>query len=44
MTGGRIVILEIQEKFAAGMSGGLAYIYDVNGNFASLCNTEMVDL
>jgi len=45
MTGGRIVILgDTGRNFAAGMSGGLAYIYDVNGNFASLCNTEMVDL
>jgi len=43
MTGGRIVILgDTGRNFAAGMSGGLAYIYDVNGNFASLCNTEMV--
>ncbi|HTQ63541.1 MAG TPA: glutamate synthase large subunit [Puia sp.] len=45
MTGGRIVILgDTGRNFAAGMSGGIAYVYDVNGNFASLCNKEMVDL
>jgi glutamate synthase (NADPH/NADH) large chain len=26
------------------MSGGIAYVYDVTGNFASLCNMEMIDL
>jgi glutamate synthase (NADPH/NADH) large chain len=31
-------------NFAAGMSGGIAYVFDVKGTFASLCNTEMVDL
>ena len=45
MTGGRVVILgDTGRNFAAGMSGGLAYVYDVNGNFSSLCNKEMVDL
>jgi len=45
MTGGRVVILgNTGRNFAAGMSGGIAYVYDVNGNFASLCNKEMVDL
>jgi len=45
MTAGRVVILgNTGRNFAAGMSGGLAYVYDVNGNFASLCNKEMVDL
>jgi glutamate synthase (NADPH/NADH) large chain len=45
MTGGRIVILgETGRNFAAGMSGGIAYIYDVKGNFASNCNQEMVEL
>jgi glutamate synthase (NADPH/NADH) large chain len=45
MTGGRVVILgETGRNFAAGMSGGIAYIYDVNNRFASLCNIEMVDL
>ena len=45
MTGGRVVILgDTGRNFAAGMSGGLAFIYDLKGNFASLCNQEMVDL
>ena len=45
MTGGRVVILgDTGRNFAAGMSGGIAYVYDVKGNFANNCNTEMVDL
>ena len=45
MTGGQVIILgETGRNFAAGMSGGLAYVYDVNARFASLCNTEMVDI
>jgi glutamate synthase (NADPH) large chain len=45
MTGGRVVILgNTGRNFAAGMSGGIAYVYDVEGKFASLCNTEMVEL
>ena len=45
MTAGRVVILgNTGRNFAAGMSGGLAYVYDVNGDFSSLCNKEMVDL
>jgi glutamate synthase (NADPH/NADH) large chain len=45
MTGGVIVVLgDTGRNFAAGMSGGIAYIYDPNGRFASLCNTAMVDL
>jgi glutamate synthase (NADPH) large chain len=45
MTGGRVVILGATGRnFAAGMSGGIAFIYDVKGQFASLCNKEMVDL
>jgi glutamate synthase (NADPH) large chain len=45
MTDGRVVILgSVGRNFAAGMSGGIAYIYDVTGNFTSRCNTEMVDL
>lgn len=31
-------------NFAAGMSGGVAYIYDEEKEFSSVCNTEMVDL
>jgi glutamate synthase (NADPH) large chain len=45
MTGGRVVILgDTGRNFAAGMSGGIAYIYDVKGKFADNCNKEMVDL
>ena len=45
MTGGRVVILgSTGRNFAAGMSGGLAYVYDVDGKFPSLCNQEMIDL
>ncbi len=45
MTGGVAVILgNTGRNFAAGMSGGIAYVYDVNGNFPSNCNKEMVDL
>jgi len=45
MTGGRVVILgKTGRNFAAGMSGGIAYIYDVNNTFSTNCNTEMVDL
>jgi glutamate synthase (NADPH/NADH) large chain len=45
MTGGRVVILGATGRnFAAGMSGGIAYVYDVKQQFASLCNKEMVDL
>ena len=45
MTGGRAIILgETGRNFAAGMSGGIAYVYDVNHNFDILCNREMVDL
>ena len=31
-------------NFAAGMSGGIAYVYDENGTFKDLCNQEMVSL
>ncbi len=45
MTGGRIVILgDTGRNFAAGMSGGIAYVYDVKGKFSGNCNPEMVDL
>ncbi|QEC67066.1 glutamate synthase large subunit [Panacibacter ginsenosidivorans] len=45
MTGGLAVILgDTGRNFAAGMSGGIAYVYDVQGKFASMCNTEMVEL
>ena len=45
MTGGRIVILgSVGRNFAAGMSGGIAYVLDMNRDFASKCNTETVEL
>ncbi len=45
MTGGRVVILgDTGRNFAAGMSGGISYVYDVKGNFSANCNPEMVDL
>jgi glutamate synthase (NADPH/NADH) large chain len=45
MTGGRAVILGATGlNFAAGMSGGIAYVWDLNGDFASKCNQGMVDL
>ncbi len=45
MTGGTVVILgDTGRNFAAGMSGGIAFIYDVKGSFPELCNKEMVDL
>jgi glutamate synthase domain-containing protein 3 len=45
MTGGCVVILgETGRNFAAGMSGGIAYIYDANSTFSEKCNIEMVDL
>jgi len=45
MTGGTAVILGATGRnFAAGMSGGIAYIYNVQNNFEAMCNMEMVDL
>ena len=45
MTGGRMVCLgETGINFAAGMSGGIAYIYDPQGAFPPRCNMEMVGL
>jgi glutamate synthase (NADPH) large chain len=45
MTGGRAVILgPTGRNFGAGMSGGLAFVYDPEGDFPSRCNPEMVDL
>ena len=45
MTGGVVVVLgETGRNFAAGMSGGIAYIYDPENNFATNCNMSMVDL
>ncbi len=43
MTGGRVVVLgKTGINFAAGMSGGIAYVYDADGTFESNCNTSMV--
>jgi glutamate synthase (NADPH/NADH) large chain len=43
MTGGNVVILgETGRNFAAGMSGGTAYVWDVNNTFIRNCNMEMV--
>ncbi|MEM8502718.1 MAG: glutamate synthase large subunit [Cyanobacteria bacterium P01_D01_bin.1] len=45
MTGGKAIILgRTGRNFAAGMSGGVAYVLDEAGDFASRCNTEMVGL
>jgi glutamate synthase (NADPH/NADH) large chain len=45
MTGGRALILgETGRNFAAGMSGGLAWVYNPNHTFSENCNMEMVDL
>lgn len=45
MTGGRVVVLgPTGINFGAGMSGGIAYVYDEDGRFDSLCNTDMIDL
>ena len=45
MTGGTVVVLgKTGRNFAAGMSGGIAYVYDEDGQFASRCNTSMVSL
>jgi glutamate synthase domain-containing protein 3 len=43
MTGGRVVVLgPTGLNFAAGMSGGIAYVYDADGGFRGRCNTELV--
>ncbi|WP_271255267.1 glutamate synthase large subunit [Pseudanabaena sp. Chao 1811] len=45
MTGGKVVVLGLTGRnFAAGMSGGVAYILDESGDFATRCNTSMVGL
>ena len=45
MTGGRVVVLGgTGRNFAAGMSGGIAYVLDLDGDFREHCNTEMADL
>jgi glutamate synthase domain-containing protein 2/glutamate synthase domain-containing protein 1/glutamate synthase domain-containing protein 3 len=45
MTGGRVVVLgKTGRNFAAGMSGGIAYVYDKEGTFQNKCNLKMVEL
>ena len=45
MTGGTVVVLGVTGRnFAAGMSGGIAYVLDLDGEFAKRCNPAMVDL
>jgi glutamate synthase (NADPH/NADH) large chain len=45
MTGGVVVVLgDTGRNFAAGMSGGVAYVYDPAGRFSDLCNKAMVEL
>jgi glutamate synthase domain-containing protein 2/glutamate synthase domain-containing protein 1/glutamate synthase domain-containing protein 3 len=45
MTGGRVVVLgPTGRNFAAGMSGGIAYVYDRDRGFKARCNLELVDL
>jgi glutamate synthase domain-containing protein 3 len=45
MTGGTVVVLGLTGRnFAAGMSGGIAYVLDEDGGFKGRCNPAMVDL
>ncbi|MBR6471592.1 MAG: glutamate synthase subunit alpha, partial [Victivallales bacterium] len=45
MTGGRVVVLgKTGVNFAAGMTGGIAYVFDVDGDFDLRCNLDTVDL
>ena len=45
MTGGRVVVIgRTGRNFAAGMSGGIAYVLDLDGDFRRRCNRQMVDL
>ena len=45
MTGGRVVVLgRTGRNFAAGMSGGIGYVLDLDGDFATRCNPEMITL
>ena len=45
MTGGRVAVLgPTGRNFAAGMSGGIAYVRDLDGTFSTRCNLELVDL
>ena len=45
MTGGKVVILgQTGRNFGAGMSGGIAYVWDTQKRFTEQCNAEMIDL
>lgn len=45
MTGGRVVVLgKTGRNFAAGMSGGIAYVWDPDGRFDYYCNMDMIEL
>jgi len=45
MTGGRVIVLgKTGRNFAAGMSGGIAYVYDKDKTFENKCNKDMVEL
>jgi glutamate synthase (NADPH/NADH) large chain len=45
MTGGKVVVIgKTGRNFAAGMSGGIAYVLDADGSFADHCNQAMVEL
>jgi glutamate synthase domain-containing protein 3 len=45
MTGGTVVVLGVAGRnFAAGMSGGIAYVLDEQGDFSNYCNLSMVDI
>jgi glutamate synthase (ferredoxin) len=45
MTGGVVVVLgQTGRNFAAGMTGGMAFVYDPDGTFVNRCNTELVDV
>ncbi|CAH0729004.1 unnamed protein product, partial [Brenthis ino] len=45
MTAGTVLVLGlVGRNFAAGMSGGIAYVYDIDGSFKVKCNLEMVEL
>jgi glutamate synthase (NADPH/NADH) large chain len=45
MTGGRVVVLgKTGRNFGAGMSGGIAYVWNKDGNFERMCNTESFEL
>tara|TARA_B110000858_G_C17697055_1_gene424070 strand:- start:579 stop:1043 length:465 start_codon:yes stop_codon:yes gene_type:complete len=45
MTGGRVVVLgKTGRNFGAGMSGGIAYVWNEDGNFQRMCNSETFEL